>query len=1175
MTENRIGTGRTLALLAIFLLSGATSLVYQILWIRVLSLTLGSTVYAISIVISAFMAGLALGSAWFGRLGDRFAQPLRAYALMEIGIGAAALVLPFVFRAIASAAATGESGLGPAFSSGLFGFVASFVMLLVPTTLMGGTLPVLSRYLTGFSLARGASIGGLYAANTIGAIVGTAVTGFVLIRALGIERATWAAAGGNLVVFALAWALSARWGTPSPASAARGEGDARRAGDVGDADDAGDSAGLLGAITFVYAVNGFVGLGLELLWTRAIVLFSTSTIYAFTVILTTYLVGLAVGSAVMSGLVSRIRRPAWLLAVFQLLIGVIAALTPIGLGLVGTSFVDAMTPEAESRWLVGMLGRAYAVSAIFMLPATLLMGASFPLVARVVAGHTSTVARAVGRVYALNTIGAVAGSLLAAFVVLPAIGIQGAIVAFGLVSVLSGSYLVMRTGARATSAVAGLATIVVIAILAGSPNYFHRLLERVLDATFTYYEEGVETTVAVYDSERAQRPVLAINNTVLDDRGVVHKLLVHVPMMLMDRSVERALVLGFGVGISNQSLSAYGVPVNHCVEISPAVMNAAPYFASLNGDIADRGDPSFEVFIEDGRRLLLGAGEPYDLIVLDANSGNLRNAGVGKLYTRDFFEICRDRVSEGGMVTLYVSPNGTLDEFDMITHTFQEVFPHTSLWVDRVYGQTCVLVGAQRPLRIDLDRVVERLCDPDVTADLAVFSLDQPGALLSCFVGSSEVLALATADGVVNSDDHPVMEFFPLRVDRFAADDRLVTDRTFMLLQESIDPYLTYEDATEPGVAEILTFLERAERTYPSIADAWVHRWNANADFQQSSLTAAAALHPQCEYLRSSLGYGRAAYERVRAAADSSGTPERLGRAGIIAVRRGASADAYGYLTRAMSAAAPAADDEAQLRLSQYALGAGRAARELGRWSEARRLLTLSDSLGVDATTDLLEMEVAEAGGDSLAPTPLITELAQASLTRLNVVRALDLLLELRRRRQLEPGMALVAARGLEAVGDMPGAYQQYRVAAAASGDAPEVMLGLERAATEIAIRASFLRAAIGADPRVREAFASTTTGAVLPPGEIAPLDHDSYQIWLRLADLYLRGGRPIEAYRAARAARWLAPDRPEPYLAIGFMATIMGSDEIGDVAYEMAVELGSDPSQVEGARAQARSRRQ
>ncbi len=1145
-----LGRARGTILFAIFLLSGATSLVYQILWVRVLSLTVGSTVYAISLVIAAFMAGLALGSALFGSRADRWGGPLRVYAILEAGIGVSALVIPFVLNAFAGAAADPSSTLGALAGTRWFTFVFSFVLLLIPTTMMGGTLPVLSRYVAGFSTPRGMSIGALYSVNTIGAIVGTAITGFALIRLLGIHQATLVAAAGNGFVFVVGWALSTRW--PAPPVVKETESGAKR-GEVGAEDVA-----LLVPVTIVYFINGLAGLAFEVLWTRAILLFSANTIYAFTVILTTFLLGLAIGSSVMSALIPRVRRVGPLLGGLQTIIGLIAAFTPLGLRLIGLPAAGDDTSATHGlSWFLAKVMPAYGVAVIFMLPATILMGASFPLVARVIAGATARVGHAVGRVYALNTLGAVLGSISAGFLALPALGIQGSITLFAVVAVASGLFLIVRSGSRKWIGVGTAAAVGVAAIAVLSPNHLRVLLQGRLGERLTFYEEGVETTVAVYESERAGRPVLVINNNALDDRGVVHKLLAHIPMLIHPRP-QRALVLGFGVGITNESLSAHGIPVNHCVEISQAVMDAAPQFASLNGDIADRDDPNFTLFIEDGRRLLLGTREPYDVIALDANTGRLRNAGVGKLYTRDFFALCRDRLGPGGLVTVYVSPNGTLGDFQMATRTFQSVFPHTSLWVDRVYGQTCVLLGSLSPLSIDLDRWMTRLARPSVRADLAVFDLDGDSALLSCFIAGPEILAQWSAGGQVNTDDHPLMEFFSLSPSPFEMEEQIHQDLGYRLLRESVTPYLSAPPA-ESGHERLAAELESADAAFPSLANGWLAGWQGNMSHAFDFFRLSAALVEHDEGLRSLLGHGRAARDKALARADSTGDPADLSGAGLILYQRGEVDRAAHLVDRALAQweGLPAEDHtEVRARLEQIASWC---ARDLGRVAPAREHLERAAQMGIDPTLDRLELQLVEAGPNPSARVAALTQLAQDELLQTDMMRALEVVLDLRKLGKAGVNHLLVAARILDVIEDYPGAWQLYREAAELAPDNQEARVGMVRLGMEIGLRLDRFRSVVGDRGRDDQALRSPVLDVRVPQGEIEARKWQVARNWLELADQYGLTGRFMLAYGRAQAARSLDPTLLGAYVAMGQAALALGDKRSAIAALEQAIELGGE----------------
>ena len=1129
---NALGWRPALVLLALFLLSGATSLVYQVLWVRQLSLILGSTIYAISAVVSAFMAGLALGSAFFGARADRWGHPLRLYGVLEGGIGLCALGVPAAFGLIARAAATGaDQGAG----LGALAFVATSLVLLVPTALMGGTLPVLARYVAGFRGSRGKLVGLLYSLNTAGAILGAGITGFVLIRAIGVRNTTVAAAVANLMICVAAVALSRAWPEPQPQKVA-----APRRMPSGESQ-------LLGAVTVAYFVNGLVGLGLELLWTRAVMLFSGNTIYAFTVILTTFLIGIVAGSSIVAAAMERVRNAPALLGGLQCGIGLIAGLTPLGLAAVGVPLFQSAQARAAPLGLLAQALSGFVVSVLFMLPATVLLGASFPLVARVAADYTDRVGRAVGRVYALNTVGAVLGSLLSAFVFLPWIGIQRSILLFALLSAVAGVYVTARTRAIGWTAFGAIAVLTLAAALGGAPNHFRAMLEKALRVQLSFYAEGVETTVGVYPSRKAQRPVLLINNVALDDHGVVHKLLAHIPALLHP-DPKRVLVVGFGVGITSQSFAAHGVAVNDCVEISADVMRAAPQFAGLNGNIAGRGDASFHLYVADGRRLLLARGQTYDILALDANSGKLRNAGVGKLYTREFFELCRSRLAPDGMITVYASPNTTLQEFKMIVRTFREVFPHTSLWIDPVYGETCVLLGTLQPLRIDLQRWLDRLQRPAVQADLAVFDLDAPGMLLSAFLMGEESVRLFSAGGAVNTDDHPIMEFYSLRMNTFDIDDHPLLDLGLPLYREPVLGWVESPVGADAAAA-VREYVNAEQEAFANMRQAWLLRQWSWTEQAADCLQLAAAIHPEAEHLRSQLGHGRRDFARAMQAAGPGAAPEALARAATIAARRDRCDVAVSLFDRALARAGemPAVDRAAAV------LEAARCALRLGQFDRCRAALVQAEQLGEDVRLDRAELLLAEPSGDLSAATQLLHSFAENALSGDDWMRAFQVEQALRARGRTDPRSTWIAARCLEAFGDPAGALAMYRELLSRNPTRGELRDRSRICALEIALR---LDAAAEAHADTELLCSSLFTGSQVPAAELPDVDHRRADAWLELSDLYLKWGRPLEAYRKARSARALEPAKPETYLAVGQAASRIGGRDIARIAFARALEL-------------------
>ncbi|MBL4846928.1 MAG: fused MFS/spermidine synthase [Planctomycetes bacterium] len=1086
-----MNAGQRGALLGLFVLSGASSLVYQILWVRELSLVVGSTAYAVSLVVSAFMAGLALGSAWLGKRGDELGSPLKLYALLEAGIGIYALLVPLLMFGISKLAAA----LAGVPHTGWILFVLSFLVLIPPTVLMGGTLPILSRYVTGYEGSRGSWIGALYGFNTAGAILGTALAGFVLIRAFGIRNTTYIAASANLVVVGVALGMVRAW--PAWSAPAEVEPTAAEA-----------SEPAASVVVWAYLFTGMCGLGLEVAWTRAVVLFAPNSVYAFTMILTVFLLGIALGSMVMSLLEKRIERPAVLFGGLQCLVGLVAALTPIGLSLFGLEFFVAVATWFKALGPAARVVGAAAPAVFMIFPATILMGASFPLLARVVAGHTKGVSASLGRAYALNTVGAVLGSLGAGFVFLPWIGIQRTILLFAAINVLAGLSVVLRCQDRRWSGVGVVALLVSGGLLAFAPNFFRRTLERGLGVEMSFYREGLETTVGVYLSEEAERPVLVINKTALDDHGVVHQLLAHIPATLHP-DPQRVLTLGFGVGITSHSFSTYDIPENHCVEISPGVIEAAAQFRELNHDVVTRGDPRFKLHLTDGRRYLLASERSFDIIALDANSGSLSDAGVGKLYTREFFELCRERLRPGGMVTLYVSLFMSPEGYRMISQTFLKVFPHTSLWIDRPYGETTVLLGSLAPLEIDVARYRSRVQRPAVKADLATFALDPEGGLLGCFLFDAPRLSEFSRGGVINSDDHPVMEYFGFDQSTWEDTDRVASDGGFLLLRESILPRLRGAESAP----ELVAALRRAERSlYPLLESRLLRRLGTKPAARQALLQAA-FLEPE-EYLYRLLGASREALARA-------GDPLSSARLHRTRGEWAAASKGYREALAKASSVELSVELECGLRLvlarclgREGALGEARAevqrarARAKGSPDEARLLAYVR--------VEELRLDPARR--------------AQQALSEASPALALSLLESPR-----TPADWNLAGRAYLELGDPCAASHAF--AQAGQGAEPEAST---IARLELALVESVSRS-VGETGPLRGSF-----GIEVPrPASAERVDHRRAEPWLALARLYRDFARPSLALRKALAARSADPEHAEVYPLLAELAALAGNRAI------------------------------
>lgn len=789
---------RTLALLLIFFASGAAGLIYEVLWTRQLSLIFGVTTYAISAVLATFMGGLALGSYLMGAVADRVSRPLLLYAVLELGIGLYALFVPTLLAALRPLhIAIANLGLSYTLFSLVRALLAAAV-LLVPTTLMGGTFPLLMRHWVREreDLARGAGI--LYLVNTAGALVGCALCGFVLIEHLGLTGTNRLAAATNVVLASAAALLARRVARSRRLS----EPQDSRASQV-----AGLSGATAGLILFCAGLSGFISLAAEVLWSRALLRYLYNSTYAFTTMLTTFLLGIALGSALFAAFLSRTRRPLLVFAGLQLGVGLGLALAlslfpqlgDFSGWLFGTDVVSSF-----SRSLATMLLRA----AIILLPPVVFLGALFPLATTLYAGGRRDLGHAIGRVYAVNTLGAILGSLGCAFVLIPTLGMWGThklLVVLSLAGAVAVAMAgVSRPAARAAVALAGVA-VVAIALVASSDDVFRSTFLPNNNQKLVFYEEGATDTVGVQEGF-GQRSIVYE-----DQRGTaatssygVNFFLGHLPMLLHPGTPRRVLHICFGVGNSLSAVAAHReLERVDNVELSPHVLGAGPLFWS-NDDVLD--NPKVRTIIDDGRNYLMTTSETYDVILLEPPE--TFTAGVINLYTTEFYRDALARLATDGVMMQWIpTANAPLDDERRLFRAFSDVFPHSTMWW-QLDGGCALLIGTREPLRIDYQRLREHMAEPRVRQDMQLSQVRDADHLLSFFRFDEAAFADFVRDASPTTDDRTVLDFsmpryggsgfglgqFNLKVQDAGRNPFVFVEqrkREYQTLQRSVVPYLT------------------------------------------------------------------------------------------------------------------------------------------------------------------------------------------------------------------------------------------------------------------------------------------------------------------------------------------------------------------------------------------------
>lgn len=781
------------SLWVIFFVSGALGLVYEVLWLRKLLLVFGSTVHAVSTVLTVFFGGLAIGSWLAGRLIDRrWSSGLRWYAACEMAIGAYAFATPWLFAWVERfyIPLYRASDFSPAVLVGA-SFVGTAAVLLAPTVLMGATLPLLARHVVQTVRDRGVAVASLYSINTAGAMAGTLAVYFVALPRLGWMMTLQCAGLLNLLLGILARSLDRQFQraglSDSPAAAV-----APSAHEPASAALPLNVRVLLAAFT----LSGFSAMVYEVAWTRTLSLVVGSSVYAFCLILATFLGGIALGSWLARFLLRR--RPASLLQVMVLEVGLAAyGLFSISLFGVVPDWLVRLWPVMGTSFAGLSLLQAVLSAAVMIVP-TLCMGLLFPIVGELVTGQLGQFGRRLGAVYALNTSGGIVGSFLAGFWLIPELGIPWTLVLAALINLLAGLLIYVQASGRSPAIRVGLA-IGVFAVYAGIgtfvfvPSWQRQVLAagvynnpqgyqgapagKGLQDELLFYRESLNTTVSVHQDPRTDTLYLKVGGKTDASTGSdmgTQILAAHLPM-LFHPDAERLLLIGLGSGVTLGSAGRHPLSVLHCAELDPAVIEGARLFADYNYRIHD--DPRVTMFVADGRNFLLASPDRYDVIISEPS--NPWMAGVANLFTQEFYQLAKQRLAPGGVMAQWLQLYRMFPaDVKLILKTFQEAFPHVSVW-STIPGDL-LLIGTMEPQRLDYQALARQLAAPAIREDLERVKLGHPQAVLDGFRLNSEQVRQTVADtDWTHTDDLPWLEF--------NAPKALYAGRAFMLNYRGLD----------------------------------------------------------------------------------------------------------------------------------------------------------------------------------------------------------------------------------------------------------------------------------------------------------------------------------------------------------------------------------------------------
>lgn len=734
--------GPSVLLYVAFLLSGATALVYEVVWSKYLALLMGSTSLAHAIVLATFMAGLALGNAVFGRVADRKGlDTLRVYALLELGVGLACLLFPPLFGRLSRlymALAQGRDPTSPLnvlLKSGL-----SAASLLLPCFLMGGTLPVLVKHVTVSLRDVGRLLSWLYFVNTVGAVGGCLLAGFYVVEAWGLESGMLGTSFVNVGIGLLFYGLRRRRGAPRETvhAATRAATDPQQAAMDAGLQEAGFYTRTQTRLALAcIGVAGGLSMLYELVWIRLLILSMGGTVHSFSTAVAGFIFGIALGSLLATGLLRRPRNALALLGLSELGVGLWVLLSlpaqerlPFAFFRVGSLF--AHTPDNYAFFLVSQV--VFAV--LVMLVPAAFIGLALPLAARVCVDGLDRLGRRVGDVFSVNTLGNVVGAILTGFLVLPSLGLEKTLIVGGILSGLLGIALLYswqprgregllagvrhavgaegsRTGGRLWTAALAVLGLVVLIRVWTYPSWDPRVLQFGLhrwelghqfpswdafkavrnQVRFLYSRDGSDACITV--EENADERLVRVNGKPDASSGmdVPIQLMVGHLGMLMHPQPKRAMVVGLASGATVGAMLRHpGVTVD-VAEISSDMAPVPRFFEAINDGVLN--DPRMTLAILDGREFLLLSREKYDVIASEPT--NVWVPGVAGLFTEDFFSVVKSRLRPGGLFVQWLQLSSNDDEIvASVVASLGRVFPYVSLWVIDD-SDLLFLAGFERP----------------------------------------------------------------------------------------------------------------------------------------------------------------------------------------------------------------------------------------------------------------------------------------------------------------------------------------------------------------------------------------------------------------------------------------------------------------------------------------------
>ncbi len=815
MVEKKISNNATnrifFLVLSCFFLSGLSGLIYEILWTRMVVKIIGCAPFAVCIILTIFMGGLGLGSYLAGRFIDRVKDPLalvRIYGMLELVIGAYAIVIPILLTAFKPLQAVLYNELYSYFIIyNLLTFIVCSIILCTPVICMGATLPILSRFYVARLSHLGTHAGRLYGLNTIGAALGSLVCGFWLINLWGVSGTLVFAVLINLMIGLSCLMVSYKARVKYAGMSQEASGSRKTPQEDETGIQPGHALESTSALV-IFIVSGFCAMACEVIWTGLLGLIVGPTTYSFTIVLVTFIAGLALGSMIFGYLADKVKRPIWLLLFTQ----VIAALFVLGVSqLLGGSqlfFAKLIFTFKDQFGLLSLLKAG--ILFMFMLLPTLCFGATFPLVGKIYTKSVSKVGKSIGFAYMLNAIGSLSGSFCAGFLIIPLAGKElglGMIVGLQLITSLfiAGIMLINKKEGIVQSGLLALPALAGLVLCFHYPAWNHSqlstgkyqrfeeirasivntgwleslfrgstILSKSAKGELVYYGDGIGgfTTVIKYTDALGNIEYAMANSGKPDasSRGDMktQTLSAHFPM-LFHKNPKTVMVLGLASGITAGEVLHYPVEQLDVLEISYQVVAASDFFIPWNNEVLS--DPRTNLIIQDGRAHLELTRQDYDVIISEPS--NPWMAGIAALYTKDHFDLVKSRLNDNGIFVQWIhSYQMDWETFSLVGRTFARVFPNSFLIPTELarHAGDFLLIGFKGKGRLSLEHAKQKLVYVQKSRNV---DLRNPRLLYRLIV--SENLQGFFDQGGINTDNRPRLEFSAPKLMYY--EDALISDK--------------------------------------------------------------------------------------------------------------------------------------------------------------------------------------------------------------------------------------------------------------------------------------------------------------------------------------------------------------------------------------------------------------